>query len=194
MGAASRRPSWKLPAARDNIRGLCRYASRTSPRFHAGSAEFAPLVAFFVAYYLRGLYVATAVLMVAMVAAARRRLAAAAARSRPCMPVGAVLVLVFGGADAAAAQSALHPVETHGASLARRAPRFLGSFWIGKRTAHRAPSRATALGEQLQVSPRAVAALNGWWVGVLCAARARSTSRSRTTPASVPGSTSSSSD
>ena len=29
--------------------------------------EFAPILAFFVAYYLRGLYVGTAVLMVAMV-------------------------------------------------------------------------------------------------------------------------------
>src|SRR5262249_60564670 len=60
-------------------------------------AEFAPLVAFFVTYRLGGLYAATAVLMVAMVAL----LAFDWLRQRRIPPLHAVstaLVLVLGGA------------------------------------------------------------------------------------------------
>ena len=60
-------------------------------------AEFAPLVAFFVSYRLGGLYAATAVLMVAMLALLgfdwlRQR------RIPPLHAVSAALVLVLGGA------------------------------------------------------------------------------------------------
>ena len=60
-------------------------------------AEFAPLVAFFVTYSLRGLYAATAVLMVAMLALLgfdwlRQR------RIPPLHALSAALVLVLGGA------------------------------------------------------------------------------------------------
>ena len=57
--------------------------------------EFAPLLAFFVAYYLRGLYVATAVLMIAMLIL----LAVDWLRTRriPAMhALSTVLVVIFG--------------------------------------------------------------------------------------------------
>src|SRR5256885_15928423 len=63
---------WKLRAARDNRRGRLprtpstQGSSRTAPM--QALTGLAPLVAFFVTYRLRGLYVATAVLMAAMVA------------------------------------------------------------------------------------------------------------------------------
>ena len=95
-------------------------------------SEFAPLLAFIVAYYLRGLYTATAVLMAAMLLLLlvdwlRLR------RVPPMHALSALLVLIFG-----AATLLLHnkqfiqwkpTVFFWLASLA-----FLGSFWIGKHT------------------------------------------------------------
>jgi intracellular septation protein len=94
--------------------------------------EFAPLVAFVAAYFLGGLYVATAVLMVAMLAL----LAIDWLRLRripPLHALSAVLVLIFGGATLV-----LHDrlfiqwkptVFFWLTSLA-----FLGSLWVGERT------------------------------------------------------------
>jgi intracellular septation protein len=122
--------------------------------------EFAPILAFFVAYYLRGLYVATAVLMVAMLAL----LAVDWLRTRRIPPmhgVSTLLVLIFG-----AATLLLHnklfiqwkpTVFFWLTSLA-----FLGSFWIGKRTLTERLLGA-AFGGKLQVSAARWRILNGWW-------------------------------
>jgi intracellular septation protein len=124
--------------------------------------ELAPLLAFFVAYYLRGLYVATAVLMVAMLGLLlidwlqQRRIP-------PMHAVSTVLVLIFG-----AATLILHnklfiqwkpTVFFWLTSLA-----FLGSFWIGQRTLTERLLGA-AFGDKLQVSPARWRTLNAWWVG-----------------------------
>jgi intracellular septation protein len=95
-------------------------------------AEFAPLVAFFVTYSLRGLYAATAVLMVAMLALLafdwlRQR------RIPPLHALSAALVLVLGSATLL-----LHnrlfiqwkpTVLFWAVSVA-----FIASFWFGERT------------------------------------------------------------
>jgi intracellular septation protein len=124
--------------------------------------EFAPLLAFFVAYYLRGLYVATAVLMVAMLVL----LAVDWLRTRriPAMhAISTVLVVIFG-----AATLLLHnklfiqwkpTVFFWLTSLA-----FLGSFWVGERTLTERLLGA-AFGDKLQVTPARWRLLNAWWVG-----------------------------
>lgn len=127
--------------------------------------ELAPLVAFVAAYFLGGLYVATAVLMVAMLAL----LAVDWLRTRKIPPLhalSAVLVLIFGGATLI-----LHDrvfiqwkatVFFWLASLAH-----LGSFWIGKRTlAERllAGALTEAFGERLAVSAARWRWLNLYWV------------------------------
>jgi intracellular septation protein len=129
-------------------------------------AEFAPLLAFIVTYYLRGLYAATAVLMVAMlllVAVDWLRLK----RVPPMHALSAVLVLAFGSATLL-----LHnrqfiqwkpTVFFWLASLA-----FLGSFWIGKQTLTQRFLGA-ALGERLQVSQALWRRLNLWWTAFYAA-------------------------
>ena len=94
--------------------------------------ELAPLVAFFVSYSLRGLYAATAVLMIAMLALLafdwlRQR------RIPPMHALSALLVLVLGGATLL-----LHnrlfiqwkPTELFWVVSAA----FVASFWVGERT------------------------------------------------------------
>jgi len=95
-------------------------------------AEFAPLVAFFVTYSFRGLYAATGVLMVAMLAL----LAFDWLRQRRIVPLhalSAALVLVLGGAT----------LLLHNRLFIQWKPTvlfwlvsiaFLASFWIGERT------------------------------------------------------------
>jgi intracellular septation protein len=115
--------------------------------------EFAPLVAFAAAYFMGGLYVATAVLMGAMLAL----LAVDWLRLRripPLHTLSAVLVLVFGGATLV-----LHDrvfiqwkptVFFWLTSLA-----FLGSLWIGARTLTErllGGALREAFGERLRVS------------------------------------------
>lgn len=127
--------------------------------------ELAPLVAFFAAYMLGGLYVATAVLMAAMVVL----LGLDWLRLRSIPPLhslSAVLVLIFGGATLA-----LHnplfiqwkpTVFFWLVSLA-----FLGSAWIGERTlAERllGATLAEAFGERLRVSAALWRRLNLLWV------------------------------
>ncbi len=95
-------------------------------------AEFAPLVAFFATYSLRGLYAATAILMVAMLALLafdwlRQR------RIPPLHALSAVLVLLLGSAT----------LLLHNRLFIQWKPTvlfwlvsaaFVGSFWIGERT------------------------------------------------------------
>ena len=127
--------------------------------------EFAPLVAFFVAYMLGGLYVATAVLMAAMLALVawdwlRLR------RVPPMHSLSAALVLIFGSATLA-----LHnplfiqwkpTVFFWLVSLA-----FLGSAWIGERTLTERLLRtalAETFGERLRLSAPLWRRLNLLWV------------------------------
>jgi intracellular septation protein len=126
--------------------------------------EFAPLAAFIVAYYLRGLYAATAVLMGAMLvllAVDWLRLK----RIPPMHALSSVLVLIFGGATLA-----LHDrvfiqwkptVFFWLVSLA-----FMGSFWIGTRTlAERllGATLAEAFGDRLRLSALLWRRLNLLW-------------------------------
>jgi intracellular septation protein len=94
--------------------------------------ELAPLVAFFVSYSLRGLYTATAVLMIAMLALLafdwlRQR------RIPPLHALSALLVLVLGGAT----------LLLHNRLFIQWKPTvlfwvvsaaFVASFWVGERT------------------------------------------------------------
>jgi intracellular septation protein len=127
--------------------------------------ELAPLVAFLVAYKLGGLYVATAVLMVAMVALLALdwlRLK----RIPPLHSLSAALVLIFGGAT----------LVLHNALFIQWKPTvffwlvslaFLGSRWIGERTfAERllGATLAEAFGERLRVSAAQWRRLNVLWV------------------------------
>lgn len=122
---------------------------------------FAPVVAFFVTYSLRGLYAATAVLMVAMLAL----LAFDWLRTRRIPPLHAlstVLVLVFGGAT----------LLLHNRLFIQWKPTilfwlvgaaFLASAWIGERTlAER--FLAPTLEGRLQVSPAQWRRVNSWSV------------------------------
>jgi intracellular septation protein len=126
--------------------------------------EFAPLVAFVVAYWLGGLYAATAVLMGAMLLL----VAIDWLRTRTIPPMHAlstVLVLIFGGATLA-----LHDrtfiqwkptVFFWLVSLA-----FIGSFWIGERTLTErllGGPLAEGFGERLRVSPALWRRLNLLW-------------------------------
>jgi len=121
-------------------------------------AEFAPLVAFFVSYRLGGLYAATAVLMVAMLALLgfdwlRQR------RIPPLHAVSAALVLVLGGAT----------LLLHNRLFIQWKPTvlfwlvsvaFIASFWIGERTLTQR-FLEPALAGRLAVSPRQWRRVNG---------------------------------
>ena len=121
-------------------------------------AEFAPLVAFFVTYRLGGLYAATAVLMVAMLALLgfdwlRQR------RIPPLHAVSAALVLVLGGAT----------LVLHNRLFIQWKPTvlfwlvsvaFIASFWIGERTLTQR-FLEPALAGRLAVSPQQWRRVNG---------------------------------
>ena len=129
-------------------------------------SEIAPLLAFIVAYYLRGLYAATAVLMVAMLL----MLAVDWLRQRRVSPMhalSAVLVLIFGSAT----------LLLHNKQFIQWKPTvffwlaalaFLGSFWIGERTLTER-LLGSAFGERLQLSAALWRRLNGWWVAFYAA-------------------------
>jgi intracellular septation protein len=127
--------------------------------------EFAPVVAFFVAYRLGGLYIATAVLMAAMLvllAVDWLRLK----RIPPMHLVSAALVWIFGGATLAWHNPLFiqwkPTVFFWLVSLA-----FLGSAWIGERTFTERLLGATlaeAFGERLRVSASLWRRLNLLWV------------------------------
>jgi intracellular septation protein len=118
----------------------------------------APLVAFFVAYKLSGIYVATAALMAVMVLV----LAVDWLRERKIPPVhalSAVLVLIFGTATLVLHNSAF--IQWKPTVLFWiMALAFLGSFWIGAKTLTER-FLATALEDKISVSPRLWRALNG---------------------------------
>ncbi|HXZ61026.1 MAG TPA: inner membrane-spanning protein YciB [Steroidobacteraceae bacterium] len=126
--------------------------------------EFAPLVAFVVAYFLGGLYAATAVLMVAMLVLLGLdwlRLK----RIPPMHAVSAVLVLIFGGATLALHDKTFiqwkPTVFFWLVSLA-----FVGSFWIGERTLTErllGGTLAQGFGEQVRVSAALWRRLNLLW-------------------------------
>jgi intracellular septation protein len=128
--------------------------------------EFAPLAAFLVAYYLDGLYTATAVLMVAMlllltVDFARTR------RIPPMHGLSALLVLIFGAATLLLQdQRFIQWKPTVFFWLVSLA--FLGSFWIGKRTLVERLLGA-ALGNEARVSQSIWRRLNGLWVAFYAA-------------------------
>ena len=121
-------------------------------------AEFAPLVAFFVTYRLGGLYAATAVLMVAMLALLgfdwlRQR------RIPPLHAVSAALVLVLGGAT----------LLLHNRLFIQWKPTvlfwlvsvaFIASFWVGERTLTQR-FLEPALAGRLAVSPQQWRRVNG---------------------------------
>jgi intracellular septation protein len=124
--------------------------------------EFAPLVAFFVAYRVWGLYTATAVLMGAMalllvVDYLRLR------RVPPMHALSAVLVFLFGSATLL-----LHDLRfiqwkpTVFFWLASVA--FLGSQWIGKQTLTQRLLTAALGGEEIRVADSTWKRLNLLWV------------------------------
>ncbi len=124
--------------------------------------EFLPLVAFFVAYRLAGLYVATAVLMAAMAAL----LAVDYVRLRriPGMHgLSAGLVFLFGTATLLLHnQRFIQWKPTVFFWLASLA--FLGSFWIGKRTLVERLLSAALGGGGVRIPTATWRRLNGLWV------------------------------
>src|SRR5579864_2025039 len=123
-------------------------------------AEFAPLVAFFVTYSLRGLYAATAVLMVAMVALLafdwlRQR------RIPPLHALSAALVLVLGGAT----------LVLHNRLFIQWKPTvlfwvvsvaFVASFWVGERTLTQRLLEPALAAARMPVSARQWRRMNLW--------------------------------
>ena len=123
--------------------------------------EFAPLLAFIIAYYMGGLYTATAVLMVAMVPLLvvdyllQRRVS-------PMHALSAVLVFVLGGATLLFHDK--HFIQIKPTALFWLAGlAFLGSFWIGKRTLTER-LLTTALQDQVHVPQSVWRRLNVLWV------------------------------
>jgi intracellular septation protein len=124
--------------------------------------EFAPLVAFFVAYRVSGLYAATAVLMIAM--AILLIVDYVRLRRVPAMhALSAVLVFLFGTATLV-----LHDLRfiqwkpTVFFWLAALA--FLGSQWIGKQTLTQRLLSAALGGEDARVAESTWKRLNLLWV------------------------------
>ncbi len=127
--------------------------------------EFAPLAAFAVAYYLHGLYAATAALMVAMAALLAVDLALSR-RIPPMHSLSAVLVFVFGAATLLLHNQRYIELKTSVFSWLVSAA-FLASFWIGKRTLVERLLRATlgaALGSDIRVPEPLWRRLNWSWV------------------------------
>lgn len=123
--------------------------------------EFAPLLAFIIAYYVGGLYTATAVLMVAMAVLLavdyllHRRIS-------PMHGLSAILVFVLGAATLLFHDK--HFIQIKPTALFWLAGiAFLGSFWIGERTLTERLMSA-AMQDQLQVPKSAWRKLNGVWV------------------------------
>jgi intracellular septation protein len=124
--------------------------------------EFAPLVAFFVAYRVSGLYAATAILMIAM--AILLIVDYVRLRRVPAMhALSAVLVFLFGTATLV-----LHDLRfiqwkpTVFFWLAALA--FLGSQWIGKQTLTQRLLSAALGGEDARVAESTWKRLNLLWV------------------------------
>jgi len=127
--------------------------------------EFAPLAAFAAAYYLHGLYAATAALMVAM--AALLAVDLALTRRIPAMhSLSAALVFVFGGATLLMHNQRYIELKTSIFSWLVSAA-FLVSFWYGKRTLVERLLRTvlgSALGGEIRVPEPLWRPLNWTWV------------------------------
>lgn len=122
--------------------------------------EFAPLVAFFVTYSLRGLYAATAILMVAMLALLafdwlRQR------RIPPMHALSAVLVLLLGGAT----------LLLHNRLFIQWKPTvlfwvvsaaFVASSWVGERTFTQRLLEPALAGARVPVSAQQWRRMNLW--------------------------------
>jgi intracellular septation protein len=126
-----------------------------------GLLDLAPLLAFIVAYYVGGIYEATAVLMVGMLVLLavdywlHRRIS-------PMHGLSAVLVFVLGAATLLLHDK--HFIQLKPTALFWLAGlAFLGSFWIGKRTLTERLLSA-ALQGQVQVSDSIWRRLNVLWV------------------------------
>jgi intracellular septation protein len=127
-------------------------------KFMQALLEFAPLLAFIIAYYLGGLYTATAVLMAAMVVllivdyVLQRRIP-------PMHGLSAVLVFVLGAATLLFHDK--HFIQVKPTALFWLAGiAFLGSFWIGERTLAERMG-GPALDDKLKVSAAQWRQLNG---------------------------------
>jgi intracellular septation protein len=124
--------------------------------------ELAPLVAFFVAYRIGGLYTATAVLMASMAIL----LIVDYARSRRISPMhglSALLVFLFGSATLLLHdQRFIQWKPTVFFWLASLA--FLGSFWIGRQTLVQRLLNAALGGEDSRVPEVIWKRLNALWV------------------------------
>jgi intracellular septation protein len=123
--------------------------------------EFAPLLAFIIAYYLGGLYTATAVLMAAMLVLLavdyllQRRIP-------PMHGLSAVLVFVLGAATLLFHDK--HFIQLKPTALFWLAGiAFLGSFWVGERTLTERLLTA-ALQGQVRVPQAVWRRLNVLWV------------------------------
>lgn len=123
--------------------------------------EFAPLLAFIIAYYLGGLYTATAVLMVAMLVLLvvdyllQRRIP-------PMHALSAVLVFALGAATLLFHDK--HFIQLKPTALFWLAGiAFLASFWVGERTLTQRLLSA-ALQDQVQVPQSVWRRLNAVWV------------------------------
>ncbi len=127
--------------------------------------ELAPLVAFAVAYYLHGLYVATAALMVAMAGLLAADLALT--RRIPSLhSLSAVLVFVFGSATLLLHNQRYIELKTSVFSWLVSVA-FLASFWIGKRTLVERLLRTTlgaALGSDIRLPDALWRRLNWMWI------------------------------
>jgi intracellular septation protein len=123
--------------------------------------EIAPLLLFVLAYYIDGLYTATAVLMAAMLLL----LAVDYARTRrvpPMHALSAVLVFAFGAATLLLQdQRFIQWKPTVFFWLVSVA--FLASFWVGQRTLVER-FLGSALGAGTRVAPGLWRRLNGLWV------------------------------
>jgi intracellular septation protein len=126
-----------------------------------GLLDLAPLLAFIVAYYVGGIYEATAVLMVAMVALLvvdywlHRRIS-------PMHALSAVLVFVLGAATLLLHDK--HFIQLKPTALFWLAGlAFMASFWIGKRTLTERLLSA-ALQGQVHVADSVWRRLNLLWV------------------------------
>lgn len=123
--------------------------------------EFAPLLAFIIAYYVGGLYTATAVLMVAMVLLLAVDLLLQR-RIPPMHALSAVLVFVLGAATLLLHDK--HFIQVKPTALFWLAGiAFLGSYWIGERTLTERLLRA-ALQDQVHVPQSVWRRLNALWI------------------------------
>lgn len=127
--------------------------------------ELAPLAAFAVAYYLHGLYAATAALMVAMAVLLVADLALAR-RIPPMHALSAALVFVFGAATLLLHNERYIELKTSVFSWLVSAA-FLASFWVGEHTLVERLLRmvlAPALKNEIRLPPRQWHRMNWAWV------------------------------